>query len=507
MGHSKRWLALNRGHVVAAPHHLGGHAGSLRAGDKALDVATREAWYKQAVDEDTTMVRTTDRGGDFVAQATTLARDISRDIDCIVLTHYADRDTLDTLRPGETDLAAVLAVNRAVAAELAALGVEVFVQRADRAAFRRWMHGRDDTPQNRRSWIDRTKLLRGAAALAVLGLEAPAAPRPLTFAKAPGSIADRLVASFNDDEGTGFEELAQALLGAGRSDVLDLAVRKLAERQGEEFADDLDEVLLASAAGARLGPAGWAGLVTLPVALPAHQVPDAEAMGDSLLRSGAIAETVEIRFLAGWRSPDALAALSPMAIRRVLLDCLAGAEPADFPPGDTDDLAKQGFGILLGIQFDWDIPVWDEIAAAGGLPDADDAGQDESPDEARRTALFNRWRGAMFDAHEGCVPLALVPPEEVEAEIAAFLEEADESAGAIDDIRQFIAVAQREAGGEDIVCRPQIIGAGLELSLFTATGRFLDSFAMPAERMPGTSEETLRLIESLVRVVKDAPEG
>jgi hypothetical protein len=112
-----------------------------------------------------------------VNQATYLARDIAPDIDLILITHYPDVETLDTVRPGETDLQTVLAVNRAVALEMLEAGVEVLVQRIDRAAFRRWMSDRDDTPENRRAWIDRTRLLRGSAALEVLGLGAPTSPR------------------------------------------------------------------------------------------------------------------------------------------------------------------------------------------------------------------------------------------------------------------------------------------------------------------------------------------
>src|SRR5271163_3834378 len=166
-----------------------------------------------------------DRDDDVVGVAIMLARDIAPEIGRILLTHYADRDTLDVFRPGTTDLEAVLAVNKAVAAELAALGVEIFVQRADRAAFRRWMHGRDDTARNRRGWIDRAKLLGGVGALRLLGLEAPpGVPQP-TYGSAPGPVADRLVAAFDDGEEAEFDDLAQGLLGAARTDVLDLAIR------------------------------------------------------------------------------------------------------------------------------------------------------------------------------------------------------------------------------------------------------------------------------------------
>jgi hypothetical protein len=188
-----------------------------------------------------------------VAQAVDLARDVAPDLDAVLLTHYADAETLDTLRPGESDLATTRAVNRAVAEEILHAGGEVVVQRADRAAFRRWISDRDDTPENRRRWIDRPHLLRGEAALELLGIKSPVPP-PLNFGKAPGPAADRLLEAFDDADSGEFDVLVQALLTAGRIDVLDLAVRKLGERRGDEAGDDLNWVLLVAAEGAALGP-------------------------------------------------------------------------------------------------------------------------------------------------------------------------------------------------------------------------------------------------------------
>jgi hypothetical protein len=222
------------------------------------------------------------------------------------------------------------------------------------------------------------------------------------------------------------------------------------------------------------------------------------------VRCGVLPDTVEVRFLPGWRSPDVLAELSPGAIRRVLLDLVAGVEPHDLPPGDTDDLAKNGFGVLLGLQIDWNIAIWEEIAA-GGRPNASEADEEETSEQARTAALFDRWRGTTFDAHQGCVPLALVPPSEVGGEIADFMEEAAQHTNAIDEIREFVAMARGEAGGEEIVCRPEVINDGLELALYTESGRFLDSLTLAADRMPASAAEMAGLIAAFVRVVKDRP--
>jgi hypothetical protein len=459
-----------------------------------------------------------DHRDEVVEAAAALAREVAGDLGSVLLTHHADAETLDTLRPGETDIETARAVNAAVATEMIDQGVEVFVQRADRAAFRRWMGGREDTPETRRAWIDRGRLLRGDAALRLLGLRpaAPSAAPPAArsaFDASPGPVADRLLAAFVAGEDEEMEALAQDLLSAGRDDVLDLAIRKAAERHGDENADELAGALLSAAEGAAVGPSGWAELVALPVALSQGAPPDAIAMGNGLVASGVLDEALEVRFLPRWRSPDTLAGLSPGALRRVLLDMVAGSEPRDLPPGDVDALARGGFGVLVGLQIDWGIAVWDAIAAEGGLPfdtganedGANEDGADETPEEARAAELFDRWRGAIFEVSGGCVPLALVPPSEMDAEIAEFLDEAGAQTRGIEEIVDFVAKARGEAGEEEVVCRAEIIGEGLELSLYTARGRFLDSLSLPAERMPAKAVEMPRLIGTFVRLVKDAP--
>ena len=446
------------------------------------------------------------RQEDLVTQVTHLARDTAPDLDVVLITHYPDADALDTLRPGETDLQTAIAVNRAVAHEMLQAGVEVLVQRADRAAFRRWMSDRDDTPENRRAWIDRSHLLRGTAATEALGLGASAAPPRQTFGKAPGPIADRLLDAYGEEDSGEFDVLVQGLMEAGRIDVLDLAVRKLGERQGDDAGDELNWVLLVAAEGAAVGPSVWAELVALPVALPVDELPDGEELGQGLVASGALANSEEVRLLPGWRSPDALAGLSFGAVRRVLLDLVEGKAPRDLPPGDRDDLARRGFGVLLGLRIDWAIPIWEEISAAGGLPQEHYEDAEETPDETRRAALFERWRGTVFHESQGCVPLALVAFSQAATEIEDFLAEAGEQTGGLEEIREFIAAGRRETGGKEIVCRPEVNGDALELSLYTEDGEFLDSLTMPASRLPARAEEMHQLIGVFVRLVQDTPD-
>ncbi len=446
-----------------------------------------------------------------ITQAIELARDIAPGLAVVLLTHYPDADTLDTLRPGQTSLATVTAVNRAVAVEMLQAGVEVVVQRGDRAAFRRWFSGRDDTIEMRLGWIDRPNLLRGPAALRLLGLEPQAAPPQPRFGKAPGPVADHLLDVFSDEDGAEFDTLVQALMAAGRTDVLDLAVRKLGEREGQAAADDLDWVLLVAAEGGVLGPSGWAELLALPVALPAGDAPDGEALGRGLLESGAVAETDEVRLLAGWRSPEALAGLSYSAVRRVLVDLVAGAPPRDLPPGDTDELARQGFGVLLGVRIDWAIPVWEQIEAAGGAPetpDSEDVLDDDealTPEQARRAGLFDAWRSRVFQQGAGCVPLNLVPLSQVSNEIAEFLAEAGEQTEGLEEIREFVAAAQCEAGAQEVVCYPTVVGEALELAVYTQAGQLLDRLTIPPNRLPAPAEEMPPLLSAFVRLAEHDP--
>ena len=446
---------------------------------------------------------TADGRDERVDHAAELARDVASDLDVVLLTHYPDLDTLDTLRPGETDIEGVQAATRAAAAELLQAGVDVLVQRGDRAAFRRWMSGRADTPENRRAWIDRARLLRGGAAAELLGIQSATVPPRRRFGRAPGPEADLLLEAYGDEEGDEFDVLVQALMDAGRIDVLDLAVRKFGQQGGDEAADELDWVLLVAAEGAAIGPSGWAELVVLPVAMPAGEAPDEEALAAGLLVSGALADSAEVRFLPGWRSPDALSELSFAAVRRVLVDMVDGRAPRDLPPGDSDELVRRGFGVLLGLRTDWAIPIWEEILAAGGLPEpADDAAP--TPEEAEQAARFERWQTGVF-GESGCAPLSLVAYSETANVIADFLAEAGEQTAGLEEIRAFLAEGRRSAGDDEIVCFLETVGDDLKLTLYTADGRSLESLTVAACRLPTGLEHMPRVIGALVRVVQQAP--
>jgi hypothetical protein len=441
-----------------------------------------------------------ENGHDAVERAVAQARQLAADLESVLITGFADVDTLDMMRPGAGSLELVTATNQAVAAELAARGVEIFYQRADRAAFRRWMEGRDDTAENRLEWRDRGHLLRGGGALKALGLDPKLATPRAGGGRSGGSPADRLVRAFAGEGGTAFHDPANELLATGRDGVIDVAARKVAERYGDEAAEDFAVDMIVVAEGARLGPSGWAQLVALPVALPGGELPDGAALGPGMVAAGIVPETLEIRFLPEWRSAAAIAGLRPIAVRQVLLDLLAGRDPADLPPADPVVLEEDGFGILLGLQLDWAIPVWDAIMAHGLPPEPVEG--EERPEDAALSEAFDRWRSAVFD-RSGCVPLALVPLSEIEDEIADFLKEAEGHSGGLQEIRDFVEMARREAPDEEVVCRPEVVGDRLELSLYTRSGRFLDSLSLSADQLPGSAEEMPRLIGAFVPLIDE----
>lgn len=439
---------------------------------------------------------------ELVADAVWLAREVAADLSSVLLTIYPDAETLDTLRPGETDLATANAITRAVAAVMAEEGVEIFLQRADRGAFRRWLATRTETPETRRAWVDRERLLRGADAWRALGLPAPPDAPPPEFPAAPGPVAEELLTAYADRENGEFEGLVNDLLESGRGDILDLALRKMADRHSEENAAELRADLLAIAGVGELGPSGWAELVALPVALTTGAAPDASAMAEGLIASGGLAPSEQIRFLPGWRAPEAIDALSPPAMRRILIDLAEGREPRDLPPGDTDDLVQQGFGVLVGLRIDWGLAIWDEIAAADGLPEEDEA---ETPEARSQARAIETWRGRVAAETGGSVPLDLVPLGEAGDVIAIFLEEAAGQVPGLELIRDFIDEAARQAEGAEVVCRPMIVGEGLELTAYTPAGRKLGVLALPAADLPGPPAAVLGLVGGWVRLVQDIP--
>jgi hypothetical protein len=130
----------------------------------------------------------------------------------------------------------------------------------------------------------------------------------------------------------------------------------------------------------------------------------------------------------------------------------------------------------------------------------------ETADEARQGALFDRWRGRVFQESQGCVPLNVVAFSQVANEIADFLAEAGEMTGGLEEIRAFVEACRHKAGGEDIMCQTKIVAGALELSFYTEAGQRLDRLTMPASRLPARAEEMRPLIAAFVRLMQDDPD-
>ncbi|WP_431269508.1 Bug family tripartite tricarboxylate transporter substrate binding protein [Dankookia sp. P2] len=160
----------------------------------------------------------------------------------------------------------------------------------------------------------------------------PPPRRPPGAKTGGGTPADRLVRAWLDQDDEAFAEQAEGCIAGGRDGVLSAALRKLAERYEEDAVEDFALALGEIAEVAEAGPGfDMAELVLLPI-LPAGTLPDPAPLATGLAACGAFPAEAEVVFPAGWRSAEAIGALSPVALRRVLLEVAAGRPPADLPP-------------------------------------------------------------------------------------------------------------------------------------------------------------------------------
>ncbi len=335
-------------------------------------------------------------------------------------------------------------------------------------------------------------------------------PRKTTHAPPPGrgsrakgaggsTPADRLIRAWLDGDDDGFGDLAEELIAGGRDGVLAAAARKLSERYEEDavedFADGLTEVAEA-ADGQR--EFGFASLVLLPVVPEGGPPPDPAPLAAGLAASGAFPPEAELAFAAGWRTAEAVQALSPCAVRRVLLDIAGGRPPADLspsPPGDGAD--------------------GDVLVLAGALvfrtePPADDADLDpealDAAEEARdreRMEAFERWRASLGpEVANGAHILPFCTPSALAHEIGAFLDGAEPEGDAVlDEIGDFVETAKLEAGGEEVVARLAARGGGVELAVLTRSGRELDRRVFSLEDSGPTAADVARAVQGSVPVV------
>lgn len=438
---------------------------------------------------------------DPIAQADAVAERVR----AVLFTSFPDAETLELLRPGAGPLEEVRAAQREGAAALARAGVQILVQRADRAGFRRWQDAQARATSGQPDpllWRDRQGgYLQGEAALRELGLPASLIRRPAL--RGSGSPAERLVRAFAANDAGAMQLQVEALLAEGRQGVLDQAARRLAERYQDEAVEAFEYGLMASAGSLQGGPSGWVTLITLPAGLPPTQLPDGAALIESLLAAGAMPEQVELRLLPEWRDPALLRDITPCALRGALQDLLAGRAPAALPPADPQALLQGGIGMLIGLEFDWRITSWEQLLA-GDLPppepleeDAADEAEMVDPQIAALEDAYDAWSSRVFQETNGCVPMPLTPASDTLADIDDFT-----SVEGVDELRQAIEMAQQEAGEETVVGDPDFNEGGLALGLYTESGRYLDTVSIPIEQLPLPEEDMREMLAQLLPLRK-----
>jgi hypothetical protein len=315
-----------------------------------------------------------------------------------------------------------------------------------------------------------------------------------------GTPADRLVRAWLDGDDDAFADLAEELIAGGRDGVLAAAVRKLAGRHEDEAVAEFVEALTEVAEAADGGDAfGHAELVLLPV-LSEGRPPDPAPIAAGLPGSGAFPPTAEVAFAEGWRSAEAVDALSPCALRRVLLDVAAGREPANLPPLPPGGMAGGGVAVLVGcLAFRTGPPGEDPDAVPGS---AARAGRDDRPGSWSEDA-FDRWRASLGpDAVRGVVVLPCCPPSALADVVRAFILEAVEGLDpTLEEVAGFVEAAREEAGdGEELVARLAAREGGVGLAVLTRSGRVLDDRTFDLGGTGVTAEDVRRVVEAAMPV-------
>jgi hypothetical protein len=306
-----------------------------------------------------------------------------------------------------------------------------------------------------------------------------------------GTPADRLLRAWLDQDDEAFAMQAEEFIAGGRDGVLSTALRKLADRYEEDAVEDFVLALteIAEVADADTG-FDLAELVLLPL-LVTGTLPDPAPLATGLAASGAVPAEAEITFLAGWRSAEAIGGLSPVALRRVLLDVAQGRPSAELPALEAAAVTEGTVAVLVGA-------VLFRAAPSADDPDLDLEALDalaEAKIEASSEA-FEAWRESLTPEQTGGgLVLALCAPSELADEIRSLLDTPDDQA--IEEILDFVEAAREESGGEAIAARLAVRDGGVAITVLTAAGRVLDS------RVFGEGEEA----ELDIEMVRDALEG
>ena len=452
-----------------------------------------------------------DRSDDARVQAAVeCARKVAAALDRVLLLHCPDPETLKLVLPEQPDHLLQRRLDTAIATELVAAGVDVAVQVVDRAAYLAWLRGQESTPEWRTAYRDPPRLVRGTAALDLLGVPA-AAVRPgrkvIAQPAGKGTPAERRVRTWLEDD-PAFDGLLQPLLDDGRQGILDMAVRRMAEKYEDEDVENFRMTLLVAAEGGDIEPGVFAELLVTSVLVePQAALPDPAPFAGGLAACGYFGVEEEVAMVPAWFDPDAIMGLTACALRKTLRDLRGGRTPSELKP--LDRLPAAGAIVLLGVSVDRTPTPWE--IAAGTLEEEDAAAPERAADPVteRREAAFETWCDGVLAANPDLIDILFptVPSDLADALDDAVAETADagEAAPSAEELRDFIEVAAREAGDEAVVCFPRIAGGRVELALYTASGRLLDTRDFGEPELGELPQELRAAIATMVPVVEQPP--
>ncbi len=431
----------------------------------------------------------------------------------LVLLHCPDAATQALVYPEQPDLALQQALNQTIAREIAGAGGRLFAQVVDRATYAAWLDGADSTMSWRKAFRDPARLAEPDAALKLFGVAAaPRRPARAPIRDKTRSPADQLVREWLDGALPSNPGLS-AILDAGREGVVEMAIRKLEQRYNDEAVDDFLAWLSAGAEQVSLEPYGTAELFLLPVLPSGAAPPDAARLARGFVAAGLQSPGQTVEFLPAWFDTDVLVDLSPWALRRTLRALMAGRAPPDLAPVEPEGDAPVA---LLGLCRDR-FPVPWEVAVEAVRVRADETyTPPHDPDDPATQALgraLEAWRAAMLEADAGLgdilgptTPTLLAAMYDADAD-GPEAPDADLEAVSAEEVSDFIEVAAAEAGGEALVGVPRVIDGEVELQLYTASGRLLDSRVL-AEAVDGMVPDPLRrIIGRYVTVASRRPGG
>ncbi|TCZ64870.1 hypothetical protein [Roseicella aquatilis] len=328
----------------------------------------------------------------------------------------------------------------------------------------------------------------------------PARHKAAAGRAASGTPADRLVRAWLDEDYDSFEDLVEELIVDGRDGVFSAAVRKLSEKYEDEAVQDFAAALTELAEAAE-GQEGFdlAQLVLLP-AVTAGRLPDAAALAQGLAAAGVVPQGAETSFAEGWRAAEAVGALPPAAVRRVLLDIARGRPPADLPPLPPGELPEGEIVTLVGaVLYRTEPPTEDPDADPEVLAAAAEGRASELAD------AFERWCLSLpAEVSGGALILPLCAPSDLAEEIESLLEEVTADDPDLDEIIDFVETARAEAAGDDVVARLLPGAEGVTLTVLTRSGRELDSRAFALGENSLTVEAIRSAVERCVPVL-DGP--